>query len=78
MKLVRLTDFSGEACSIYSVLDDDGIPKYQKFLKELHPHYAQELFDINGRIISIGKIGAIEHYFKLEEWKHDDRILLFI
>lgn len=74
MKLVRLKDFSGEACSIYSVLEDDGIPKYQKFLNELHSDYTEELININGRIKSIGKYGALEDYFKLEEWKHDERI----
>ncbi|MCY7420898.1 MAG: hypothetical protein LH478_04050 [Chitinophagaceae bacterium] len=74
MKLVRLTNYSGEGCSIYSILED-GVPRFQKFLQEITGcGFEKELININGRLISIGKYGATEGFFKPEEWKDDEKI----
>lgn len=74
MKLVRLTDFSGDECSIYSIIDDGGTARFQKFINEWIDDYENEMLNITGRIKSIGKIGADEDFFKLEEWKKDERV----
>jgi hypothetical protein len=68
LKLVRLSDYSGNKCSIYTILEDNGVPKFQTFLEELGDSYFEKLVNVVGRLKSMGNsTGAVETFIKLDE-----------
>lgn len=68
-KLVRLSNLSGEAASIYSIYySDKEEVLFEKFVRENIQHNPQETMDIVRRLRSIGSdTGAQDIYFKLDE-----------
>lgn len=72
-KLVKLSQFSGEMASIYSVqvANDDGsfnTSLFENFIIENKNLYLSELKDLLSRLSIIGhETGARESYFKLYE-----------
>ena len=66
--LVRLEQLSGNEATVYSVLlDDEQKNLYQVFLEENLISFRSEVIDINGRLKTIGQLGAREGFFKLKE-----------
>ena len=68
-RLVKLTKFSGDKASIYSIiLNDEQETLFDKFLKENKDSYLSETNNILIRLQTIGhKAGARENFFKLFE-----------
>lgn len=75
-RLVKLSRFSGNKASVYSVIiDNDRETLFDKFLQENKNLFLSELRDILGRLKSIGyKAGAREGYFKLNEGNPSDGV----
>ncbi|MBW8050528.1 MAG: hypothetical protein FVQ77_09355 [Cytophagales bacterium] len=75
-KLVKLSNFSGEEASIYSVyMEDLKKTLFDVFLEENKNSFKSELKDILQRIKVIGsKTGAREQFFKLNEGKPGDGV----
>jgi len=75
-KLVKLSNFSGKAASVYSVYVED-LKKtlFDVFLEENKNSFKSELKDIVTRIRVIGhKTGARVQFFKLNEGKPGDGV----
>jgi len=75
-KLVKLTQFSGEAASIYSVfLIDQDKTLFDIFIEENKYSFISELKDISERLIVIGHdTGARINYFRKYEGKPGDGV----
>ncbi len=76
-KLGRLTDFSGEKAGVYSVfLEDEAITLFAQFIQQFTSSHLQELVNMVSRLKTIGhKSGAAENFFRLKEWKLDNKIV---
>lgn len=67
-EIVKLDLYSGDGASVYTIyMEDEGITLYEKFVSENIGNFKNEVLDINNRLLSIGKIGAREQFFKLKE-----------
>jgi hypothetical protein len=68
-EIVKLTDFSGEGATIYSVvLENDEVTLLDHFIEENENHFPAEVKDIVKRIRTIGgTTGARSHFFKENE-----------
>ena len=74
-EIVKLEDFSGNGASIYSLyVDDLQMTLYDKFILENKDLFIDEIIDINTRLITIGKLGAREQFFKLKEGNPSDGV----
>jgi len=75
-KLVKLSRFSGNKASIYSIiLNDEQETLLDKFIYENKNLFLGEIIDILKRLITIGqKTGARIDYFKLFEGKPGDGV----
>ncbi|MBL7767832.1 MAG: hypothetical protein JNK20_02615 [Flavipsychrobacter sp.] len=75
-KLVKLQRLSGNEASIYSVyLEHENRTLFERFIAENQPAYQQELWNIIGRIKSMGtEVGARDHFFKKNEGKPGDLV----
>ena len=68
-RLVKLSSFSANECSIYSILlNDEQETLLEKFIKENKDTFLSEIKDILQRLRTIGhKTGARIDFFKLDE-----------
>ena len=67
-EIVKLDAYSGNGASIYTIyIEEEETTLYDKFVSENKSSYNNEVKDINNRLITIGKIGAREQFFKLKE-----------
>ena len=67
-EIVKLDLYSGDGASVYTIyIEDEGITLFDKFVSENIGNFKNEVLDINNRLLSIGKIGAREQFFKLKE-----------
>ena len=67
-EIVKLDAYSGNGASIYTIyIEEEETTLYEKFVSENKSSYNNEVKDINNRLITIGKIGAREQFFKLKE-----------
>lgn len=68
-EIVKLSDFSGERATIYSViLENDEVTLLDHFIEENENHFPTEVEDIVKRIRTIGgATGARNHFFKENE-----------
>ena len=67
-EIVKLDLYSGDGASVYTIyIEDEGITFFDKFVSENIGNFKNEVLDINNRLLSIGKIGAREQFFKLKE-----------
>jgi hypothetical protein len=75
-RLVKLSNFSGNAASIYSVIvGDDNKTLFDNFISENKSLFISEIKDIVGRLKTIGeKEGARDQYFKLNEGNPGDGV----
>ena len=75
-KLVKITKFSGEEASVYSIfLIDEGKTLFDIFIEENKYSFLSELKDIFARLTVIGhKTGARISYFKEFEGRFGDHI----
>ena len=65
-EIVKLDAYSGNGASIYTIyIEEEETTLYEKFVSENKSSYNNEVKDINNRLITIGKIGAREQFFKL-------------
>ena len=76
-ELVRLTRFSGEHASVYTVkVDDAPMTLFENFIAENRSTHKSELNDILSRLHTIGKhTGAREGYFKHKEGSPGDGLV---
>jgi len=75
-KLVKLSKFSENECSIYSILlNDEQETLLDKFIKENRDTFLSEIKDILKRLRTIGNItGARIDFFKLDEGNPGDGV----
>jgi len=75
-RLVKLSSFSGDECSIYSILlNDEQETLLDKFIKENKDSFLSEIKNILQRLRTIGhKTGARIDFFKLEEGNPGDGV----
>jgi hypothetical protein len=74
-EIVKLEEFSGNQASVYSIyIEEKEITLYDRFVIENKERFLPEITDINKRLINIGKIGAKEHFFKLNEGSPGDGV----
>jgi len=74
-EIVKLEEFSGDEASVYSIyIEEEEMTLYDKFVIENKANFLAEINDINKRLISIGKIGAKDIYFKLNEGAPGDGV----
>lgn len=68
-EVVKLTDFSGEKATIYSVIvEDEDATLFDHFIEENETHYPEETLDIVKRLTAIGRAtGAKIDFFKDKE-----------
>lgn len=68
-EIVKLSDFSGEGATIYSViLENDNVTLLDHFIEENENHFPAEVEDIVKRLRAIGETtGARNHFFKENE-----------
>ena len=67
-EIVKLDLYSGDGASVYTIyIEDEGATLYEKFVSENIGNFKNEVVDINNRLLSIGKIGAREQFFKFKE-----------
>jgi len=76
LELVKLSKFSGNEASIYTLFDiDEGKTLFDKFIIENINSFKSEIKDISVRLERIGRrSGAREIYFKLNEGKPGDGV----
>jgi len=74
--LVKLGQYSGSKTSIYSVyIEGEKKTLYDKFLEDNILNFKDELKDISGRLLTIGKVtGARENFFKINEGAPGDGV----
>jgi len=74
-EIVKLEEFSGNEASVYSIyIEEEELTLYDKFIIENKALFLTEITDINKRLINIGKIGAKENFFKLNEGNPSDGV----
>ena len=74
-EIVKLDAYSGSGASIYTIyIEEEETTLYEKFVSENKSSYNNEVKDINNRLITIGKIGAREQFFKLKEGAPSDGV----
>jgi hypothetical protein len=74
-EIVKLEEFSGNQTSVYSIyIEEEEMTLYDRFVIENKEQFLAEINDINNRLISIGKIGARENFFKLKEGNPSDGV----
>jgi hypothetical protein len=75
-KLVKMTDFSGNKASVYSVIwEDESETLFDKFVEENVISFKSEIFNIIARLNAIGhKTGARINFFKEFEGKPGDGV----
>lgn len=75
-RLVKLSKFSGNGASVYSVIvGDDEKTLFDNFISENKVLFLNEIKDIVGRLMTIGqKEGARDQYFKLNEGNPGDGV----
>lgn len=74
-EIVKLHAYSGNGASIYTIyIEEEETTLYEKFVSENKSSYNNEVKDINNRLITIGKIGAREQFFKLKEGAPSDGV----
>lgn len=74
-EIVKLDAYSGNGASIYTIyIEEEETTLYEKFVSENKSSYNNEVKDINNRLITIGKIGAREQFFKLKEGAPSDGV----
>lgn len=75
-EIVELSSLSGEGATIYTVkLDNDPASLFDKFILENGVAFKEDVKDIIGRLITIGKkVGAKENFFKHNEGKPGDQV----
>ena len=67
-EIVKLEAYSSYGAGIYTVyIEEEEVTLYDKFVAENISEFKNEVVDINNRLLSIGKIGAREQFFKLKE-----------
>src|SRR5665647_2827517 len=78
-KLVKLSKFSGNEASVYSIyLKDERRTLFDRFLKENINSFKSELNDIVVRLKTIGHdTGARKQFFKTNEGKPGDGVCAF-
>lgn len=75
-RLVKLTQFSGNEASVYSVIvNDEEKTLFDEFISENKNLFLNEIKDIVSRLMTIGHIeGARDQYFKLNEGTPGDGV----
>lgn len=75
-EVVKLGQFNGNKCGVYSIfVDDEQETLFERFLSENKISFKHEIINILERIRTINSItGARENYFKLDEGKPGDGI----
>jgi hypothetical protein len=75
-RLVKLTQFSGNEASVYSVIvNDEEKTLFDEFISENKNSFLNEIKDIVSRLMTIGhKEGARDQYFKLNEGNPGDGV----
>jgi hypothetical protein len=68
-KIVELINFTGNAATVYSVVDEtEGITLFDQFIKENILTFKSEIIDLVKRLKTINATtGAKEYFFKLDE-----------
>jgi hypothetical protein len=68
-EIIKLKEFNGNKCSVYSIfVDDEQITLFDRFLEENFVLFKHEISDLVSRIQSINKkFGARESFFKIDE-----------
>jgi hypothetical protein len=67
-KIVKLQKYSGDECSVYTILLEEGSTLFRKFVDENSHHFKNEILDIVKQIRSIAhKTGARVQFFKTDE-----------
>jgi hypothetical protein len=74
-EIVKLEEFSGNEASVYSIyIEEEKMTLYDRFIIENKAQFLTEITDINKRLINIGKIGARENFFKINEGNPGDGV----
>ena len=68
-----MPDFSGKNCTVYSAFIDNVSP-FRTFVDDYFAMYREEVEDILSTIQAIGRLGAHEFYFKINEGKYGDGV----
>jgi putative component of toxin-antitoxin plasmid stabilization module len=68
-----MPELSGKHCTVYSAIIDNVSP-FEQFVDDYFVSYGEEVEDILSKIQVIGRVGAIEPYFKMYEGKYGDGV----
>lgn len=76
VRLIKISDFSGDKAHLYSVIvDDDEVSLFEQFVAENIETHRKEVMDILMRLQAMSSdYGARENYFKLNEGKPGDGV----